>query len=145
MSNIDSNTTAQQFESVIRSKLECCKRLIELQNQQQMLLVDGRWADLAENVRSNDIVISRLARLEEWEHKLLERMQTNGEASCKNEAIEAEIHGLLMQLQDIVRINAELLQTASGFVDFTIEAIARAASADQSGGSAKAFMLDTEA
>lgn len=123
------------------ARLQKLHELLELALAQRAILVEGRHADLEANVESLNRAAQELSALDEHESR-------TADFDDSDLGIGAAIRDAAWRLQDVLNGNAELLESASRFVGFTLSAISNAVEEQQgracavAGNGCAAILLD---
>lgn len=116
---------------ISKQKLEKCKALVALAEEQREILVSGRHTELEENARKYDFVLSEISRLDQLEQNpAIELNCTDMDFEQKRSEILFRIADEAAKLKILMETNAELLGNAMNYITFSMSLLSRLA-ADQ--------------
>jgi chemotaxis protein histidine kinase CheA len=136
---VDYETIINEVISLGELRLARYKDLITLAAEQREILVSNKHEELLENLNRHEPVLADLAFLEAKQDVLAARLDEvprpdNPPVGLeqKRTEIAAETAEAAQRLQELVRVNAELLSNVLNFVSFTVGLIAKLATNQQS-------------
>jgi hypothetical protein len=124
----------QELISTVTKRLQCYETLLSLTLEQKSILVDGRHAELSENLKRFDPIMMELNHLDQTQKALMKHLKElvargtiaempNVKAlceDCNNRTIETA-----SRLRELTKLNTRLLNTAMRYVDFTLGVICK--------------------
>lgn len=127
--------------------------LIELGDEQNCILIQGRHDELAANIGEFDPLLVEMQKMDRYDESLFRKLwemkpglshEGLNDLSDERKAIDRQVEAAAMRLKDITTVNAQLLSAAMKFVNFTMIAISRTASSTcGAGGGSLSVVLDT--
>ena len=155
---VEVDSTAKQLASVASVRAKELRRLVDLVREQRDILLQGRVAELSDNVQAQERILADLARLEKREDELKSSLGADSgavesapsylevAAADRDSAESAEM------LRPLVRGNTELLENAMQYVTFSLGILSSLTSEPQpyspgseSAPNGQAIMLDLKA
>ncbi|MHB0912634.1 MAG: flagellar export chaperone FlgN [Armatimonadota bacterium] len=123
--------------STARLRLQHYGLLVEMAEEQQSILIQGRHSELAENIAGFDSLLLELSKLSKREELLVcDLADSRSEASDISSTlcnISEEMLKHTERLRELSRSNMQLLNNAMEFIDFSIGIICGAVGPGQSG------------
>jgi len=114
---------------ILKQKLEKCKTLVALAEEQREILVSGRHTELEENALKHDSVLSEISQLDRLEDNLTQELGcTNTDFEEKRSEILFRIADEAAKLKTLMETNAELLSNAMNYVTFSMSLLSKLAS-----------------
>ncbi|MEN6521541.1 MAG: flagellar export chaperone FlgN [Armatimonadota bacterium] len=124
---MDAEKIRDEIILISKHRLDRCKTLVSLAQEQRELLTQRRHDELNDNAKKHEQLISDLMKLDRREKALLreiDRYQSDSNTTAafdkRRNAVITETSAEAKKLGSIMQINAGLLNNAMNYVSFTV-------------------------
>jgi hypothetical protein len=129
---MEAATTGKHLMSIALLRVERLTELVELAEQQRSILIEGRHAELAENVKAQDLILAELDHLQKREDSLFQTVSSRPALGLSEEyeSAGAKASRTAQRLKSVTRGNRDLLDSTMQYVAFSMSILSGLA-ADQ--------------
>ena len=150
---MDSMSITNELISIAKKRLERYQRLVALAKEQESILLENRHADLPGNIAEFDPLLMEIKRIDDAEQSLARQINDlDEEEPVRLLGMDPRYDRLLQltnvqasKLRELAHSNAEMLENAMQFVNFSIGIVCKIAADERQlpdNGNNPAIVLD---